>query len=371
MADAPQLADEETKVRAWAASRNISSDTCDVVVAMGFWSLEALSCLEADDLRKSKVPIGQQKLLLRCVSKQLATSDTNVSTQDETPAQQPAPIEAPPASAPIEQHAAPSTSAGAVADGIGGEDAFVRQLREQLSVEQHGSRPAGRIDPTNTDLPGMLSWQNPQIHLQPVSVTGNCYDITDFVDSMPNETDKVVSSNDDYQIICRSGPKKPKLENLAVSQWSVANIAILHKLVQDGTLPLSQTFDYMSYTTYLYRLMNAYDLVSVYMFDREYRRLQHAHKFRWGTVVGHLSTQHLRLRQSKENVGNAKTSRQNNAFNQSKLVSHSLEGKPICRKYNGRGGCSLAECRYMHVCNVPGCNREHPSASHADHATKN
>ena len=227
MADAQQLADEETKVRAWAASRNISSDTCDVVVAMGFSSLEALSCLEADDLRKSKVPIGQQKLLIRCVSKQLATSDTDVSTQDEMPAQQPVPIEAPPASAPIEQHAAPSISAGAVADGIGGEDAFVRQLREQLSVEQQGSRP--------------------QIHLQPVSVTGSCYDITDSVDTMPNETDKVVSSNDDYQLICRSGPKKPKLENLAVNQWSVANIAILHKLVQDGTLPLSQTFDYMSY----------------------------------------------------------------------------------------------------------------------------
>ena len=197
------------------------------------------------------------------MSKQLATSDTDVSTQDETPAQQPAPIEAPPASAPIEQHAAPSTSAGAVADGIGGEDAFVRQLREQLSVEQQGSRPAGRIDPTNTDLPGMLSWQNPQIHLQPVSVTGSCYDITDFVDTMPNETDKVVSSNDDYQLICRSGPKKPKLENLAVNQWSVANISpySISLYRTDGTLPLSQTFDYMSYTTYLYRLMNVYDLV--------------------------------------------------------------------------------------------------------------
>ena len=145
--------------------------------------------------------------------------------------------------------------------------------------------------------------------------------------------------------------------------------------MQDGTLPLSQVFDYMSYTTYLYRLMNAYDLVSVYMFDREYRRLQHAHKFRWGTVVGHLSTQHLRLRQSKENVGNTtKTSRQSNAYNrgnQSKLASHSLDGKPICRKFNGRGGCNMTDCRYMHVCNAPRCYREHPSASHADHVTKN
>ena len=69
-----------------------------------------------------------------------------------------------------------------------------------------------------------------------------------------------------YKHIFRSGPKKPKLENLAVNQWSVANIAILHQLVQNSTLPLSQVFDYM----------NAYDLVSVYMLDSEYQRLQHA-----------------------------------------------------------------------------------------------
>ena len=234
MADAQQLAEEETKVQVWAASRKISADTCNVVVAMGFSSLEALSCLEADDLRKSKVPIGQQKLLLHCVAKQLATSD---STRDEAPAQQP--FEAPPA--PVE-NAARSTSAGEV-DESGREDAFVRQLREQLSVEQQETRQVGRSANTaavdaimNTELPGMLSRQNPQ----PVSVTGSSYDITDFVDSL-NETDKVVSSNDKFQLICHSGSRKPKLEKLAVNQWLGANIA----------------------------------------------------RFRWGTVVGHLSTQHL------------------------------------------------------------------------------
>ena len=114
----------------------------------GFSSLEALSCLEADDLRKSKVPIGQQKLLLRCVAKQLATSDTGDSTRDETSCTT-RPIDAPPASV---DHAAPSTSA---MEGSGGEDAFVRQLREQLSVDQQGTRQAGRSDATNTELPGM------------------------------------------------------------------------------------------------------------------------------------------------------------------------------------------------------------------------
>ena len=82
MADAQQLAEEETKVRAWAASRNISTDTCNVVVAMGFSSLE---------------------------------------TNRGSP---PAPVE----------NAAPSTSAGEV-DESGREDSFVRQLPEQLSVE--------------------------------------------------------------------------------------------------------------------------------------------------------------------------------------------------------------------------------------------
>ena len=105
-----------------------------------------------------------------------------------------------------------------------------------------------------------------------------------------------MSSNDEFQPICLAGPKKPRLESLAVNQWSLANIAIMHKLVQDGTLPLSQVFDYLSYSTYMHRLMSACELVSVYLFDREYRKLQHIHNFRWGTVVGHLSTQQLRLR---------------------------------------------------------------------------
>ena len=90
-----------------------------------FGVLEALSCLEAGDLKKSQVPIGQQKPLLLCVSKQLATSDTDDSTRDEMASQQPAPIEAPPA--PVE-NAAPSTSAGAV-------DGRWQRLRRRLSEE--------------------------------------------------------------------------------------------------------------------------------------------------------------------------------------------------------------------------------------------
>ena len=172
-----------------------------------------------------------------------------------------------------------------------------------------------------------------------------------------------MSTNDEFQLICRAGPKKPRLESLTVNQWSVANIAIMHKLVQDGTLPLSQVFDYLSYSTYMYRLMSAYELVSVYLFNREYRKLQHTHNFRWGTVVGHLSTQHLRLRPPIPRQGNANVDRRNNKHDN---VPHSVERNVICRKFNGRWGCDLLGCKYAHVCNVPGCSQDHSRVNHGD-----
>ena len=33
------------------------------------------------------------------------------------------------------------------------------------------------------------------------------------------------------QLVLKTGPSKPELENLTLCQWSTANLAILHKLV--------------------------------------------------------------------------------------------------------------------------------------------
>ena len=153
-----------------------------------------------------------------------------------------------------------------------------------------------------------------------------------------------MSTNDEFQLICRAGPKKPRLESLAVNQWSVANIAIMHKLVQDDTLPLSQVFDYLSYSTCMYRLMSACELVSVYLFDREYKKLQHTHNFRWGTVVGHLSTQHLRLRPP--------IPRQDNAN-----VDYILSNAMSSAGNSTVDGAVISGCKYAHVCNAPGVRR--------------
>ena len=46
--------------------------------------------------------------------------------------------------------------------------------------------------------------------------------------------------------------------------------------------------DYLSYTNKVYQLIHRYSLVSVLLFDREYRKLQASMGFQWGTDVQHL-----------------------------------------------------------------------------------
>ena len=130
---------------------------------------------------------------------------------------------------------------------------------------------------------------SPQVHLSSAAgkSTSNYLDICDFV-----EVEVVLGAQGDQQIVMKSGPKKPRLENITLCQWSVANLAILYKLVGENKLQGTALMDYLSYTTKIYQLVQRYTLVSVMLYDREYRKLQASLKFRWGTDVQHLSNIH-------------------------------------------------------------------------------
>ena len=180
-------------------------------------------------------------------------------------------------------------------------------------------------------------------------------------------------------MVCRSGVKKLKLESLSITQWSSANLAILYKLVQEGSLEADCIFDYLSYTSYMYNLFTSHEAVSVLYYDREYRRLQHIHNFRWGTAVNHLAPSFLRLqptfkpnsnptpwgRASSQNKGvyNPQGDRSGPRFN---FVSHSRTGQIICKRFNGWGGCSFKGCKFEHICNVPGCGLPHQGVKHSE-----
>ena len=103
----------------------------------------------------------------------------------------------------------------------------------------------------------------------------------------------MVSCEGGNQLVLKTGPSKPKLENLTLCQWSTANLAILHKLVGEG-LSGEGIMDYLSYTTRVYQLFATQESQSVFLYDREYRKHQFLHKFRWGTDVSHIMTVCLR-----------------------------------------------------------------------------
>ena len=209
------------------------------------------------------------------------------------------------------------------------------------------------------------SWKDPQIYLARAA-SGKCihnyYDITDFVAGNMEE-EIVVGGNGTQQVILKSGPEKPKIENVTLAQWCVANNAILYKLVTESKLDASNILDYLSYTTKICELVQRYTLVSVLLYDRNYRQLQSQNNFRWGTDVPHLQNVHLIPRLPKPAPGSHSKFHLSRPQKLHNPVT--LDGKTICKLYNSSNGCHLRECKYAHKCSVQGCHQAHSAAVHS------
>ncbi|VDI17050.1 Hypothetical predicted protein [Mytilus galloprovincialis] len=182
--------------------------------------------------------------------------------------------------------------------------------------------------------------------------------------------EKLISDASGGQLIFKSGPVKPKLESLSLCQWSSANLSIMYKLLSSGDLPQTQLLDYLSYTARIYNLVASCDMVSVFFYDREYRQLQKQHKFRWGTDVPHLHSIYLRPKGFvKPQTGGSKyqtTGPRPGVKHDISYASHTSGGREICKRFNSRKGCFMTNCRFEHVCAVPGCANKHPAHSHSN-----
>ena len=199
----------------------------------------------------------------------------------------------------------------------------------------------------------------PKIHLKSASgkVQSTHHDITDFVNvGGGGSVEQVISECGGARVLVKSGPAQPKLKGLSKAQWSLANLAIFNKLVTEGELDKQGMLDYMSHTAYMYRVMLSEDKVSVFQYDRKYRREQSQPQLRWGTHASHLNDVCLRQktvkRQQKPQSGTRDMGPKTSA------------GKVICKRFNSTAGCNLAKCKFLHVCSVPSCEKPHPSTCH-------
>ena len=76
------------------------------------------------------------------------------------------------------------------------------------------------------------SWKDPQIYLSSAAngkSASTPYDIVDFVSGEDGRRN-YWGGTGAHQVVLKSGPKKPRLENVTLAQWTIANLAILYRL---------------------------------------------------------------------------------------------------------------------------------------------
>lgn len=416
--DIQNLSDEEC-LAAWASENKISRESMDRLFQEGFTSMRALKLIDRDDLVKAKLPRGQQKLIFASVENLLQNEalaqkarakihvDQSQSTseggnaqnsaalfggnQDEASIQTSAPL----ASAHVQIGSGTTSTSGRQNEtgdpyvrallqqfrtgqgqnsGINSEanivngDSVSRQTLGGLGISDNNTQVNGRDGLLTSGGPSQpQSWRDPQIYLA-AAATGKSnptfYDITEFVTGSMEE-EIVVGGNGAQQVVLKSGPKKPKLESVTLAQWSVANLAILYRLLGDGKLGATNILDYLSYTTKICQLVQRFNLVSVLLYDREYRKLQSAHNFRWGTDVPHLQSVHLQARLPKQSTSLTGKANIGGSQKTSTQGPFTADGRVICKLFNSKGGCHFKDCKFVHQCSQSGCKQTHSAVTHA------
>lgn len=361
------------RVKLWATTMKLSEDTATELINQGFDSMEAISTIEKDDLTRFRIPFGQQKVLWKAVSKTFLAkeADKMAATHAEVVTD----------GANLKEGGSGNKGGGSAnKDGgahasdvvVPSEDVYVREVMSLMKAHRDNDKEQSvACRQINSSNPGdgfiePQSWKDPQVFLKSVDPNVDYYDIVDFVDFKGNTSDeKLLSEASGGTLIFRSGPAKPKLENLNVTQWSIANLAILQKLLVTGDLQSANMLDYLSYTMRIYQLISTCELSSVLFFDREYRKMQKQHKFRWATDVPHLHSVFLRPKpQSYAPVSSQKFANVQQKPHSIVFASHTPNGKPICKRFNSRKGCFLPNCKFEHVCGKPGCADKHPVFQH-------
>ena len=188
------------------------------------------------------------------------------------------------------------------------------------------------------------------------------YDITEYIPGAVVERERMPLGGEGG-IILETGPKRPALHKVSISQWNSANAKILDNLIMDGAINIGSVPDYLAYTQKINRMFDRYEWETVLLYDREYRQLQASMGMRWGTDVRHLSDVHLREKPGGNSSG-GQSRRDKRAGTGARGKQSPIDpksGRELCIKYN-KGNCNYANCKFAHVCSR--CMEGHPASEH-------
>ena len=178
---------------------------------------------------------------------------------------------------------------------------------------------------------------------------GVYHDITDFLPGGVISKERLPISGSDSQLILETGPKRPALHKVSLSQWISANVKILDLLITEEAVTFQAIPDYLAYTQKVNRMHDRLGMIeweTVLMYVQEFRQLQASMGMHWGIDVSDI---HLRERPHQESHGQARKARANLG---NKVRGGSIDpttGLEICKNFNRNSVVSAIVCLPIHA----------------------
>ena len=363
----------------WLSAHAVTGPSITILLHNGITSEQLMAGLQPGDPEEMGLPtLGQRRLIARLAKQCLEELQAPAATPDGPTARLddqmqvrnttvpgiqacPPPQGLQPQAGVTNATPAPQPPLAATAHTSSGplQDQLVTLLAAMPSANQATSNPPPLPPlPTPQNLPHA---SGERIDLYPLNYILPDHkvkfkDITDFINPMESR-ELLVHAGEGTELLCRTGPKKPKLESVTPMQWSATNMKIMVNLLREGELSHNNIMDYVAHTIKISELAQKYTWVSVLHYDRAYREMQQAYKYRWASDSPHLSALHLTPRGPSLKP----------SMNKSPKTSNTFKGpRPICIQYN-KGGCTYgAACQFRHICSADGCEQAHPRSVHEE-----
>lgn len=311
---------------------------------------ETLVLLSVEDIRELELTVGQRNVLIAAITQLGATridsSDNHASTTNTRDNRLPNITAA--SSSQVTSRRAPTDEPltcllGELLQRPG--DANARDVSGTVCMADAGNvSGSGTKNLTHhvqrADLDPLVYLSNPKPEY---------LDITDFVPQFSageSDVEQSLGQADQTQLILKSGAKRIKLEHVNQAMYMAASSRILANLLQTGKLSHANVPHYLAYQVKIGMLAQRYLWTSVLLYDREYRRMQAAFNFPWGSDSQHLAQVHLIDKGHSRQVGR----------------KNSSEKKQTCKLYN-HSTCTYGEnCKFTHLCSI--CSKNHPQSQH-------
>ena len=143
----------------------------------------------------------------------------------------------------------------------------------------------------------LLSPPNPEdSFLDPGSTRGNAKIallIPEFVMKVliPDQDESIINIGNNAKLSVSYGNRRPKLSEISISDFNIANIRILYRLIETGQLPTySDVKGYLIYRVKINQLASKFSWLNVLNYDNEYRLAQAKYGFLWTYDCNHMYT---------------------------------------------------------------------------------